>query len=77
MPNQTEGMNMKICNEQRVLDAIYDFALELQCVTDVEELHRGLNEIQAMARYGFDVRAQSQAQQSAGVRGLCPPDSQK
>lgn len=48
---------MNHCNHQTLLDAIHDIALHLQSIKDVQELHNGLNEIRAMARYGFDVRA--------------------
>lgn len=40
----------------KALDAIYATALNLLLIDDIDELHRGLEVIQSLARYKFDVR---------------------
>lgn len=46
---------MNADRKQDALDAIHDLALKLKSVTDAEELKSGLDDIMAIARYGFDV----------------------
>ncbi len=51
-------MTEKNTEEQmdEALDAIHDTALNLLLIDNVDELHRGLEVIQSLARYKFDVR---------------------
>ena len=38
------------------LNAIHDTSLDLLLIDNIDELHRGLEVIQSLARYKFDVR---------------------
>jgi hypothetical protein len=46
-------------------DAIYEEAQHLKSLTDLDEIRKGLEVIQALARYQFDIRGKTSSEESS------------